>query len=44
MLPVRNENESESMREARFAAGVERVIFAHENKSESFREAILAAN
>ena len=41
---VARENESESMREARLAAGVERVIFAYKNESESFREAILAAN
>ena len=38
------ENESGSLREAKLAADVERVIFAHDNKSESFREAKLATN
>ena len=38
------ENESESLREARLAADVERVIVAHESESESLREARLAAD
>ena len=35
LAAVRTENESESLREARLAADVERVIVAHENKSDT---------
>ena len=41
---VARDNESESLREARLAANVNRVIIARENESESLREAILAAD
>ena len=43
---VARENESESLREARLVADVERVIFAHENERESYslREARLVAD
>ena len=37
LAAVRTENESESLREARLAANVERVIVGRENKSESLR-------
>ena len=39
---VAHENINESLREARLAADVERVIVAHENESESLCEARLA--
>ena len=39
---VARDNESESLREARLAADVNRVIFARENESESLREALAA--
>ena len=35
LAAVRTENESESLREARLAADVERVIVGHENKSDT---------
>ena len=44
LAAVRTENESESLREARLAADVERVIVARGSESESMREARLAAD
>ena len=41
---VTHEIESESLRETRLAAAVERVIVAHENERESLRETRLAAD
>ena len=43
-VSVAREIESESLREARLAADVNRAIVARENESESLREAILAAD
>ena len=37
MAAVRTDNESESLREAKLAASVKRVIVARENKSKSLR-------
>ena len=40
LADVRTENESESLREAKLSAVVERVIVGRKNKSGSLREAI----
>ena len=41
---VAHENGSESLRETRLSADVNRVIVSRENESESLREAVLAAD
>ena len=41
---VARENESETLRQARLAADIERVIVARKNENESLLEARLAAN
>ena len=41
---VARENESETLREARLAADIERVIVARKNESESLLEARLVAD
>ena len=44
LAAVRTYNDSESLREPRLVADVEKLIVARENKSDSFRKAILAAD